>query len=565
MITDLQRAHRRDWWLAVGMALLVTVCDAWMLATPIAPYFTVNGTAPGLLVLARRSAGVLGLLASQAAFFWASYSSPAPIRLAALGLYAAVTFLEYGFVAGAGGVMNARDIDMAFQSVKYWPSMIRAFVDWRALAPVALYAVTAGLRRPTSPAWRRRWAMAAVAGLLVHGAYGAAYLKRSVEFGDAEMTGPPMAAFQSFFRTLVLFGCDSATEALQPYRRRLIDYRASTMPKRHVILVIDESVSSAHLSLDGYTRPTTPWLDDLKRQGRLATWGGAAAASTYSNSSVSSLLTGFNAFPDLEHRVFTLPTVFQFGRAMNYGTHLFDGQLTVRRFGLSPSDMRFVGDWRNASSFGDDPDTDMRMARAAAGVLKEPAGQLIVIIKRGNHEPQENNYPSGGGMWQPSRDVPRSEEPVARANAYDNAIRYNLDAFFRALLQPDGGLPRTVGIYTSDHGEMLAEHGGTPFVRKLVPEVATVPLVMFGDDRPRVDTGYRASHHNIFATILDLMDVPAAIRPWSYGRSLIGARATDHDPRPVLSGYMFGRDYFYEIKDFDTLGRTGQVSPDASP
>ena len=480
-------------------------------------------------------------------------------------LFAAVTFLEYGFVAGAGGVMNARDIPMAFQSVKYWPAMIRAFVDWRALVPVALYTATVGLHRPWRPAWRRRWALAAAVAALVHGAYGVSYLKRSVEFGDSEMAAPPMAAFQSFLRTVVLFGCDSAAEALQPYRRQEVGYRASTVPTSHVVLVIDESVSATHLSLNGYGRPTTPWLDELRKRGRLATWREAASASTYSNSSVSCLLTGFNAFPDIARRVFTLPTIFQFARAMNYRTHLFDGQLTVRRFGLSPADMRFVNDWRNASTFGDDPDTDMRIARAAARVLKERDGQFIVILKRGNHEPQENNYPAGDGPWQPAGNAPPAEATLARTNNYDNAIRYNLDAFFRALLGPDGGLPRTAGIYTSDHGEMLAEHGGTPFVRKLVPEVAAVPLVLFGDDRAHVDTGYPAGHHNIFATLLDLMHVPAAVRRWSYGRSLLSARATDRDPRPVLSGYMFGNGYFDEIKDFDDLRNARPRSAAVSP
>ena len=227
--------------------------------------------------------------------------------------------------------------------------------------------------------------------------------------------------------------------------------------------------------------------------------------------------------------------------------------------------MRYVDDWQNASAFGDDPDTDVRMAHAVARVLAEPAGQFIVVLKRGNHEPQQDSYPKGAGPWTPSldMDVPPGQEAVARINTYDNAIRYNLDAFFRALLDPDGRLPRTAGLYTSDHGEMLAEHGGTPFARQLVAEVATVPLIMFGDDRPEVDTGYRASHHNVFATLLDLMHVPGDIRPWRYGRSLLQARASDRDPRPVLSGFIFGAPYAYEVKDFDDL--RGQTSVSLHP
>ncbi len=556
-----------DRWLALGLAVLVTAYEVWILALPVAPYFAGGPGTSGGAVMLRRTAGITGLLACQAAFYWASWSSPRVIRAGALGLYAAVTLLEYGFVAGAGAALNAQDIPMAFQSIKYWPSMMFAFFDWRALLPVALFAAVSfrGWTRPQT--WRQRWGIAAAVTLLVHGAYGAAYVKRSIVFGDVTMAAPPMPVFQSFLRTLVLLGCDTAAEALQPYPRQQIATRAISLPTGHVVLVIDESITAGHLSLDGYARPTTPWLETLLREGRLTSWGEAASASTYSNSSVASLLTGFSTFPDLAHRVFTLPTVFQFAKAMNYRTHLFDGQLMVRRFGLSTGDMRFVDDWQNASAFGDDPETDRRMARAAARVLAEPAGQFVVMLKRGNHEPQRDNYPKGTGRWRPSLDgaVPAGEQIVARINTYDNAIRYNLDDFFRALLQPDGRLPRTVGIYTSDHGEMLAEHGGTPFARKLVAEVATVPLLMFGDDRPAVDTGYRASHHNIFPTLLDLMHVPMAIRPWSYGRSLVHATAADRDPRPVLSGYMFGGAYPYVVKDFDTLRATGAGLTGAAP
>jgi arylsulfatase A-like enzyme len=121
------------------------------------------------------------------------------------------------------------------------------------------------------------------------------------------------------------------------------------------------------------------------------------------------------------------------------------------------------------------------------------------------------------------------------------------------LLGPEGRLPRTVGFYTSDHGEALGLDGETPLVRKLVPEVATVPLLMFGDARPVLDVHYHASHHNIFPTLLDLMGVPASARPWTYSRSLLTARASDRDPRPVLAGYMFGSSYPYEVKEFSAL------------
>ena len=39
----------------------------------------------------------------------------------------------------------------------------------------------------------------------------------------------------------------------------------------------------------------------------------------------------------------------------------------------------------------------------------------------------------------------------------------------------------------------------------------------------------------------------------AYSRSLLYARGSDHDARPLLSGYMFGRGASYEVRDFNAL------------
>src|SRR5262249_40792825 len=111
-----------------------------------------------------------------------------------------------------------------------------------------------------------------------------------------------------------------------------------------------------------------------------------------------------------------------------------------------------------------------------------------------------------------------------------------------------------VVMYTSDHGEVLSGEAAAPFTRALDWSVFAVPMVMLGDDRPEVDTSYKASHHNLFATVLELLKFPAAERPSSYGRSLLTARATDHDQRVVFTGAVFGDGHF-EIGDFDAMVR----------
>jgi arylsulfatase A-like enzyme len=245
------------------------------------------------------------------------------------------------------------------------------------------------------------------------------------------------------------------------------------------------------------------------------------------------------------------PLIFQYARSLNYRTHLLGGTDQLERLGRSSRDFRYVDDYRRLAAFGDNPDTDFRIAEVVSDLLDEPVGQFIVVFKRGNHFPYRINYPSPGDVWPPADKGAGSEaEPPAFADTYDRGLRYNLDTFFRILLRPDGSRARTVILYTSDHGDGL-DYNGTGW-RAFGWETFAVPLLMLGDDRPVVDTRYRASHHNIFATLLDLMGFPSDRRPSGYGRSLLQARLQDIDRRPVFRGDLWGDDAF-QTQDFDTM------------
>jgi hypothetical protein len=59
---------------------------------------------------------------------------------------------------------------------------------------------------------------------------------------------------------------------------------------------------------------------------------------------------------------------------------------------------------------------------------------------------------------------------------------------------------------------------------------------MISRDALAVDTNYRASHGNIFTTLLDLMDFPAGERRYDYARSLMKAKAVDSQARYFWAG-----------------------------
>ena len=136
-------------------------------------------------------------------------------------------------------------------------------------------------------------------------------------------------------------------------------------------------------------------------------------------------------------------------------------------------------------------------------------------------------------------------------NSYDNALLYNLQSFFSPLVEQ--GLPdKTVIIYTSDHGQTLGENGALVSHCSTTRNEAVVPLFVIGDDVriTSADTSYKAAHQNLFATLLDLMNVPNDVCGYSYAPSLLAARGNDSAPRSYYAGDLhssaFGQSYPFD-------------------
>ena len=56
-----------------------------------------------------------------------------------------------------------------------------------------------------------------------------------------------------------------------------------------------------------------------------------------------------------------------------------------------------------------------------------------------------------------------------------------------------------------------------------------------------VDTEFRASHANLFSTILDLMQFPESERKHNYAISLLKAKSSDSKPRFYYAGDLIGK------------------------
>jgi glucan phosphoethanolaminetransferase (alkaline phosphatase superfamily) len=131
-------------------------------------------------------------------------------------------------------------------------------------------------------------------------------------------------------------------------------------------------------------------------------------------------------------------------------------------------------------------------------------------------------------------------------NTYDNGIRFQVDEFFRVFVSETTNQNYVI-LYTSDHGQTLAEHGQVYTHMKPDKVIVDVPDFLVSGDRyskkgllAGIPPGIRVSHLNNFATLLDLMGVPMSLRVRPYDKSIFSLTAEDNRVRYYMSGSLHG-------------------------
>ena len=479
-------------------------------------------------------------------------------------IYIAVTalavVLEYGYSKATGRFTNGLDVQSAISATQdQRVDAMMSFVDIGALIPIGVLLLICW----PSGSEKARYGFRMFAKVVLINVIFYLHLANvNPAFFDRQFGDNSVGAL---FLTSAEYLYLASPIVTGPKHRQLVEVPADVpaRPQNNIVMVFDESVRGDHLSLNDYERSTTPYLVDLKKKGLLLNMGIAVSASTMSHLSYDAFISG--ATPDeISSLGFSgineLPSIFQYAKAMNYTTSYFDGQMKGYWGGL-PEDINYIDrtvttkdldspdrveDWEIDSRVSDEDQTtnqlkiweiDRKIAKQVNEIFSHSIGNFVFIYKRGVHFPYEKNYPKTAESWQPVyhlkewNEIPSEDERAAAINSYDNAIRFNLDAFFKSLAPDYQQLPNnTVILYTSDHGESLYANGKAGHGGKTRGE-ATVPFLLFGMNGSNVDTTFKATHANMFTTILDLMNYPVALRKVPYARSVLGARGSDSENR----------------------------------
>lgn len=295
---------------------------------------------------------------------------------------------------------------------------------------------------------------------------------------------------------------------------------------RDCLLLTVDALRADHVSAYGYSRPTTPNIDALSREG--ATFESAYCPTPHTSYSVTSMMTGKYLRPLL---------------ALGLGQDSDAWADYLRRYGwrtagFYPPAVFFIDESRFSRFEQEHLGFEYAKIEFAGPSLRESqvAGYLegapvdrplfLWVHFFEPHEPyvMHDSHPFSGGA---SEDI----------DAYDSEVATADEGIGRVLRLIRQRRPGAVVIVTADHGEEFGEHGGRYHGTTVYEEQVRVPMIIVG---PGVRPGARVSTVvqtiDLLPTMLSALGIPrpARVRGRDLGGVLMASTGAP-DPGFALS------------------------------
>jgi glucan phosphoethanolaminetransferase (alkaline phosphatase superfamily) len=333
---------------------------------------------------------------------------------------------------------------------------------------------------------------------------------------------PEGFAFEPTARRLAVAERDAVLRASYPRS-------VATAHRKHVVLIIVDSLRADRMHVYGYARPTTPFLSRLVEGGRASKVETAFSTCSESFCGITSTLTG-REFRDISARTFQLQDVLRDEgyqtwfllsgnhRAWNglpYFYHadegtLFDGTQTVR---YSMDDDRLLLEG---------------LERVPAASPQRPSFFYFHLMSThylGVQFAESHVFTRPDDNVSPGLEPYKILDQLNKPDRYDDKVR-QADGIIRQLfeaLKAKHYLDDAVVIVTADHGEGLGErhwaHGWN-----LYDEDIRIPLLIYDAPPVRYPDLSFATQIDIAPTILDRLGLPIP-SSWE-GQSLLSPSTT---------------------------------------
>jgi len=292
---------------------------------------------------------------------------------------------------------------------------------------------------------------------------------------------------------------------------------SSTRKPKLMILVVGEAVRADHLSLNGYSRDTTP---NMSKQAGLINFSQVSSCGTSTAVSVPCMFSFFGRDDFTVSKAKYTQNVLDVLAASSVRVSWRDNNSSSK----GVADRLMYQSYRS-SEVNTVCDVECRgvvmLVNLQQYVDQHTQDTVIVLHQMGNHGPAYfKRYPNEFEFFTPACQSAELSECSQHEiiNAYDNAIRYT-DYFLAEvikLLQANSVQYNTAMLYVSDHGESLGENGlylhGMPYAfapdaQTHVPIISwfSAPYIDIEKTKAHQDDAY--SHDTIANTLLTFFEV----------------------------------------------------------
>jgi len=316
-----------------------------------------------------------------------------------------------------------------------------------------------------------------------------------------------------------------------PIKRRILEADIEPHKKsafKNIVWIIDESVAGSYLSVNGYEKESTPYLDKLTNQSDdFVNFGLVNSISNCSSTSNLFLRIGMNPLKYQKSKISELPTIFQYAKRAGFTTWLFDSQTRKDHLQnyLTPYDKETIDHFETLGAEVERVERDEHFLNRMIELVNDKSASeknFIVLVKYGAHFPYLLTYDQHTSPFLPvvessygGMNMAHREEVV---NTYLNSLYFNVDLYFKKMLEKVD-LKESIVFYTSDHGQNILETEGLTRTHcnsvNVVKNEVTVPLFIFTNRAKKLFP----KRENLFYSQIQMF--PTTLSLLGYGDELV--------------------------------------------
>lgn len=330
----------------------------------------------------------------------------------------------------------------------------------------------------------------------------------------------------------------------------------------NIVLIVGESENRNHMHLYGYDRDTTPSLDQLANNHKIAVFTDVVSPHAYTTASLSEIYSLHHyENPDKWYNTLNLIDIL---KKAGYHTSWLSNQessgnwVSVANFLANRNDYKEYTYLRDSTSdLYDSYDEKLFPIIDKVKSQNTSDKQFYTIHLMGSHASYDRRLPPN---WRKFELEPTNTKADFERNAYDDTVLYNdyiLTQIFKKFDDTD-----TLIIYISDHGESVYEkdskligHGDGQLNRYMLE----IPMIMYGTDtfkehHPELWKKILEAQHRPYMTddlphtIMDLLDI--RVNGFDASRSIINSQFNSNRNR-VIQGHDYNN--YYKIMTNDNL------------